>query len=286
MSAVINMDDYRKANATASEKKMQDGFVSIPNAVEDALLASPLTHRQERVYRAILRKTLGFGKTSDFIATSQIASMTGIDESDVRKTLNDLMDMEMIIRGRRTKFGTDTTPVLTPESWNFKQGESPRLAPQTGRITPNKQGELPPTIDNYNRQTTTPLPPEGEVATATTETKVGKRAKKSAPADAILQAYRDALPELPQPQLLTEQRKRAIAARWFEMLGSASPTGKTRFTGEADGVVWFGRLFAKVRQNPHWMGENDRGWAADFDWLMKPANFAKVLEWRPVESKQ
>ncbi len=172
MSAVTNLADYRQQHQKTEqpEKRMQDGFVAIPNAVEDALLASTITHRQERVYRAILRKTLGFGKASDCIATSQISSMTGFDESDVRKTLNDIMDMGMITRGRRSKFGTETTPVLTPNLWNLKQGNSPRLAPQTGRITPNKQGELPPTIDNStdNKPTTPCIPQSGKQETTLT----------------------------------------------------------------------------------------------------------------------
>lgn len=148
MSAVIQLADYRQQKTEQPEKRMQEGFVAIPNAVEDALLRSPLTHRQERVYRAILRKTIGYGKSSDFIASSQIAEMTGIEEANARKAINDLIDMGMIFRGRRTKFGTDTAPVLTPDLWNHKQVKSTRLPTQTGQIDPNKQVKSTPTIDN------------------------------------------------------------------------------------------------------------------------------------------
>lgn len=169
---VICLADRRARVAAVADEKttMQEGFIAIPNSVEDALLRAPITHRQERLYRAVLRKTVGYGKGSDFIATSQLAEMTGIDESDVRKTLIELVSMGMIARGRRTKFGTETTPNLASEAWDFEankvnhpeQGKSPRLPPQTGRITPNKQGELPPTKDNYNKQTTTPVVPKAK----------------------------------------------------------------------------------------------------------------------------
>jgi len=32
-------------------------------------------------------------------------------------------------------------------------------------------------------------------------------------------------------------------------------------------------------------GENDRGWSAQFDWLLKPANFVKVLEGNYADTK-
>lgn len=164
MSAVIHLAAYREARTQEPEKqRMQDGFVAIPNAVEDALLRSPLTQRQERVYRAILRKTIGFGKSSDFIASSQIADMTGIEEANARKAINDLIDMGMILRGRRTKFGTDTAPVLTHDSWNHKQVKSTRLPTQTGQIDPNKQVKSTPTIDNStDNKPTTPCIPQVE----------------------------------------------------------------------------------------------------------------------------
>jgi hypothetical protein len=34
----------------------------------------------------------------------------------------------------------------------------------------------------------------------------------------------------------------------------------------------------KINTTPFLLGENDRGWRADFDWLLKPDSAAKVLE--------
>ena len=163
MQAVTNLADYRQQRQQSEqpEKRMQDGFMATPNTVEDSLLRAPLTRNQDKVFRSILRKTIGFGKSSDFIASSQIADMTGIEEANVRKAINDLIDMAMILRGRRTKFGTDTTPVLTPDSWNYKQVKSTRLPTQTGQINLNKQVKSTPTIDNStDNKPTTPCIPQ------------------------------------------------------------------------------------------------------------------------------
>ncbi|WP_353327075.1 replication protein [Chitiniphilus shinanonensis] len=187
----------------------QEGFFAIPNAVEDALLRSPLTHRQERVYRAILRKTLGYGKTSDYIATSQLAAMTGLDDSDVRKALAALVDMGMLERGNRRSFGTEITPNLDPETWDCKQGKSPRLPPRTGRITPNKQGELPPTKDNSKRQRTTTADAVGAPTAVKTQ-------KKTAPVpyQEIVDAYHATLVSMPKVAVITDKRRSAMRTFW------------------------------------------------------------------------
>lgn len=66
---------------------------------------------------------------------------------------------------------------------------------------------------------------------------------------------------LPKVQRLTPQRKRSFALR-FEELGSA---------GWAD-------LLNRIRQSRFLCGENDKGWVADFDWVLKPANCQKIME--------
>lgn len=89
---------------------------------------------------------------------------------------------------------------------------------------------------------------------------------------------------LPRVQLLSEARKRAIAARWFEVLGTKAPNGKVRFENAEDGVKWFASVFRKITKNAFWMGDNQSGFAVNFDWIFKPTNFLKVLEWHPPRS--
>ena len=109
-----------------------------------------------------------------------------------------------------------------------------------------------------------------------------RKAKTTVPVQQVLQTYNDVLGNrLPKAQMLNDKRKRVIAQRWREMLNSQDPSGKVRFTDTASGLAWFGKFFAKVALNPHWMGENDRGWRAGLDWILKPDNFVKILEWRP-----
>lgn len=109
-----------------------------------------------------------------------------------------------------------------------------------------------------------------------------RKAIAPVPVQQVLQTYNEVLGgRLPNAQLLNDKRKRVIAGRWKEMLNSKDPSGKVRFTDTASGLAWFAKFFAKVAMNPHWLGENDRGWRADLDWILKPDNFLRILEWRP-----
>ena len=58
------------------------------------------------------------------------------------------------------------------------------------------------------------------------------------------------------------QRKKAVSARW----------------NEYKSIQAFEELFRKAEASSFLKGHNDRNWKADFDWLMKPTNMAKVLE--------
>ena len=109
-------------------------------------------------------------------------------------------------------------------------------------------------------------------------------AKPQIPYQQIIDAYHEALPELPAVRLQTEARRKAIKSRWMQMLNSDRGDGTLRYTDTESGIRWWAQYFNHVRHNSHWLGDNDRGWTADFDWLLNLNNFTKVLEYRPRAS--
>lgn len=109
-------------------------------------------------------------------------------------------------------------------------------------------------------------------------------AKPAIPYQQIVDAYHDALPELPSVRVHTDARRKAVKARWLQMLNSDRGDGTLRYTDAESGIRWWAQFFSHVRHNSHWMGDNDRAWTADFDWLLTAANFVKVLEYRPRAS--
>lgn len=94
-----------------------------------------------------------------------------------------------------------------------------------------------------------PLPPKGE-------------SSSPVPFEKIMQLYNATCKSLPKIKVIDGQRRKAVAARW-----------RTYHSLEI-----FAELFEKAEASDFMRGENDKGWAADFDWIIRPTNMAKVLE--------
>lgn len=78
----------------------------------------------------------------------------------------------------------------------------------------------------------------------------------------IIKAYNDTCVSLPSVSKLSDNRKKAIKAR----LNSGYSIEDIKL------------CFAKAENSSFLKGKNNRNWHADFDWLMKDANIAKVLD--------
>ena len=77
----------------------------------------------------------------------------------------------------------------------------------------------------------------------------------------IISLYHAKCPKMPRVELLHEARKTAI---------------KNRFTDF--NILGFQTMFSNAGESSFLNGDNDRNWIANFDWLLKPVNFTKVLE--------
>lgn len=96
------------------------------------------------------------------------------------------------------------------------------------------------------------------------------------PYDAIVDAYHETLPVLSRVVMLTPARKAHISARWREVWDDE------RFE-QAGGVDLFRGYFRRVASSRFLTGKVNGAngkppFKADLEWLMKPGNFAKVLE--------
>ncbi len=78
----------------------------------------------------------------------------------------------------------------------------------------------------------------------------------------IMDLYHSICVSYPRIEDIDGERKKAVGARWrkYQDLGK------------------FETLFRIAESSSFMKGENGRNWSADFDWMMKPTNFGKVLE--------
>ena len=84
----------------------------------------------------------------------------------------------------------------------------------------------------------------------------------SVPYETIKDLYNTLCPSFPKCTALSDARKKAIKARMS--------SGYT--------LDDFKTLFTKAENSSFLKGKNDRNWRASFDWLLKDANMAKVLD--------
>lgn len=87
--------------------------------------------------------------------------------------------------------------------------------------------------------------------------------------DNVIELYHTLCPKMSKVQVLNKSRKGYINARISEF-GIEKVTQVLRIAGESDFLN----------------GINDRAWKADFEWVMRPENFIKVMEGKYSKQEQ
>lgn len=247
---------------------LEDGYTRIANDLFEAVMCADLTARQLKVVMAIIRKTYGFGKKLDRITNTQIAEMTGIHHTHVCKAKNEMIAMNIVISsGNKIGINKDFT------EWNFNISQvSETLAKSANKTlakTANShklsQLNTKETITKEKKESNTPLTPH--------EVKGGESVKptkrKSTPInyDEYLNAYNEEVGDrLPHAVEANEKRKTRIRK-----------IIKNLATANVDGWRAYVRAFVRMAK-PFYFGENDTGWTADIDYLLRETTLTGVRE--------
>ena len=88
-----------------------------------------------------------------------------------------------------------------------------------------------------------------------------KESKEKVTCEQVVDLYRSICISYPSVKTLSEARKKAIRARL-----------------KVYSLEDFRKMFEKAEGSAFLKGANNRNWSANFDWLMKDANFAKVID--------
>lgn len=108
-------------------------------------------------------------------------------------------------------------------------------------------------------------------ADAGTQSEAGR--KKINP-QSLVDLYHENCPSLPRIKLLSDSRKQALRNRWRQ---AAVDLGRYELSDAEAGLDWWARYFASVESSDFLTGRAG-SFTAGFDWLLKQANFAKVIE--------
>lgn len=101
------------------------------------------------------------------------------------------------------------------------------------------------------------------------------------PHEKLIALYEELLPTCPKVVEWNEERQRIMRARWREQ--SQSNGKRPGYTTEEEGLVFWRRYFVYAARSPFLTGKSagrDGGapFVATLEWLVRPKNFAKVVE--------
>jgi uncharacterized protein YdaU (DUF1376 family) len=95
----------------------------------------------------------------------------------------------------------------------------------------------------------------------------------------VIELYHKHLPTLRRVEVWNETRKGYLRQRWREV---ADELMKTKAIDSSDVLGWFAEFFEHIGSSKFLTGRvNDksgRSFAADLEWILKPSNFAKIVE--------
>jgi phage replication O-like protein O len=78
--------------------QIEDGFTRIANELLHAIISFGFTKIQLLIIFSVIRMTYGYGKKQDALSGWQMSTMTGIDRSNISKTIDSLVSMNVLIK--------------------------------------------------------------------------------------------------------------------------------------------------------------------------------------------
>lgn len=258
---------------------LDNGFLRLACDLVDraAMQRYGITAREFRVLMVVSRKTYGFNKKLDWISGAQLAEATEMTENQARDAIRSLVERRILVRvGRKIGWNTAIS------EWQSKQPQSGVNDPKVGSLnnpemglcaTPNR-GHTKDNIQKTKDKTivaTSGSQSAGAELPCVIDKPVAKQATKQ-PAiqyQAFADAYNAILGHrLPRCEALSEKRKRAIKT----LTGNLRP--------DRPAIDAFTAYLEDFRDHASgfYFGENDRGWRASFDYLVRVDTLIKARE--------
>lgn len=291
---VVKLADYRPPLEVVEHRvaQLEDGFTRVANELLDAVMVSGLSETELCVVLAVWRKTYGYNKKMDWVSNDQLEQMIAKHHTHCSTAKNQLVAKKVLVQeGRsvgmntsiiewKTKINGFCKTLAKPAKDSLAEVANKTLAEsakETLAEGAKDDGEtlaesafetkqdLLTTKDNIQKTiNNTPQHPEGECV-GQEEKPVSK--KTQIDYQAVLSAYNTTLGDrLPQAEALNDKRRRAIKRLLTEL---KEPT--------VEAVENYFAAFAE-RAPKFYFGENDRGWRASFDYLLRSDTLLKTRE--------
>ena len=130
---------------------------------------------------------------------------------------------------------------------------------------------------------TSPSPSPSPISSSTTNTYIcppdGGPALPDCNHQGVIDLYHQQLPTLRRVEVWNAARQGYLRQRWREV---AAELGKDKATSASSVLDWFNDFFAHIQKSKFLIGKvnskDGRAFTADLEWILKPSNFAKIVE--------
>lgn len=190
--------------------------------------------------------------------TKRLSRIARVDHGNFKKTwdryvkgkwtengkgfLNNRMEVEREKRNNYIEKQRKKGRASAEKRWGSVTTVKPRLQPED---KPEGNSSLSSSITTKKHSQQTPVDP--------------------CPHQEIIDLYHETLPELQGIKIWSEKRMKLLKARWRE-------------DPKRQNLDYWKRLFGYIRKSPFLMGENDRHWTADLEWILTKNKFIKIIE--------
>ncbi len=243
-----------------------NGFLRIANELADAFGRYRLRGNAWLILWQILRYSYGYNKAEADISRRHLATRTGLSPRHVERELQHLLQSNIIV-------------AVSPGKFRFNKNYDQWLEP-TPKREPPKSASIPVRISlimesQTDSQISTTAANNGVASDSNTGVlqiqkdnlqKQNRKTERAAPSldfDAIAESWNALAHDCGLPPIiqLSDKRKTAVRHRLKQIEFDAS------------------EIYRRIRSNPFFHGDNNRGWRVDFDFVWCSAhNFLKILE--------
>lgn len=222
-----------------------------------------------------------------YYSVERLEKVTGYSKPTIRKILNELQNCGLVFcqkDGRNNKFYLEEIKENREKSFsnreNFlpnRENNLPNEKPNREKIFSNREKSFSNREKNDTEKGKNFSPNKtisirlknktninNTIDCPTDNLSARKIKKDDTPYSEIVEIFNETCSDLPSVKQITDSRKKAIKARFKDL---EKNTDKIR------------ELFRKVQESDFLTGRKEgSNWRACFDWVMKPANMAKILE--------
>lgn len=212
-----------------------------------------IMHKEETYGNILLKQKFKQNNKQISNFASQLAKLTSFDFDEIENSLAELVDEGVLIIDGDSLV---CERMVKDADISSKRAESGRKGGNAclGKSS-SKYKNFAQAKDKANTDIDIDINNDSNNEVVTNKNSVDEKLEK------IIQAFHLACPDISKLSKISGPRKKLILAREKEY-----------------GLEKMGDVFRLVGESPFLNGENDKGWKANFDWIMNTNNFLKVLE--------